>query len=315
MFGGFVGFVVVAASDTLLNPPSSSHCTTPATYGWDYQAIGYDIVDDDELAQTQKDMRACSTQGQPADDTVVSPDGVRLDGWYIPAERGEDSASWTVVLVHGWTSDKSQMLSYARELHDQFNLVVLDLRSAGRSSRAATTAGLREAGDVRSMVDWLVETRHPEHIALMGVSMGAASAAREAAHDDRIGALIPNSAHAHAEDVIGAILTSDHGVPALLAGPVLAAASLRIGEDIAGADPVRSIAMLGRRPLLITHGTADRKDDLAVSAQVNVTTAQAAGVPVTAHYCEGGGHAQTADVCAGMWGRWVEDFLDNAAGD
>ncbi len=314
-----VGVVSWVASDGLMKPGVSADCATPEALGIRYEPVGYQRADDDRrvhipepwiLASPDPLKVRCLTQGEPPDGTLMSPDGTRLAGWYIPAAPGADP-TWTVLLVHGWTADKSAMLPYVRELHDRYDVAVIDLRDAGRSDPRDVTAGVREQSDVRAMVDWLDTHKHPAHIALMGVSMGGATSALEAATDDRIDALILDSTHAHAEDAISAILWNDHLVPGALAGLVEYVASVRLGLDIRRADPIRTIPALGHRPLLIIHGDSDTTDRPWLSADVNLATALSAGVPVAIHTCAGAEHGHDADVCPGQWGAWVGDFLDH----
>ena len=52
-------------------------------------------------------MEECANQGVGAGDDVVTSDGVPIAGWYIPAADGSDASAPTVILVHGFTSDKS----------------------------------------------------------------------------------------------------------------------------------------------------------------------------------------------------------------
>jgi pimeloyl-ACP methyl ester carboxylesterase len=314
-----VGVVTWEASEGLMHPGVSADCATPEALGIGYEAVGYQRADDDHLQPTPyptppasaDPLKAiCPDRRQSPDGTLVSRDGTRLDGWYIPAAPGAD-ATWTVLLVHGWTADKSAMLPYVRELHDRYDVAVVDLRDAGRSDKALVTAGVREQSDVRAMVDWLETNKHPAHIALMGVSMGGATSALEAATDERIDALILDSTHAHAEDAISAILWNDHLVPGALAGLVEYVASVRLGLDIRRADPARTIPALGHRPLLIIHGGSDTTDRPWLSAEMNLATARSAGVPVAIHTCAGADHGHDVDVCPGQWGAWVADFLDH----
>ena len=54
----------------------------------------------------------------------------------------------------------------AATMHDQYNLVLIDLRHAGRSSGEQMTFGVHESRDLRAMLDWLVRTKNPSSIAV-----------------------------------------------------------------------------------------------------------------------------------------------------
>ena len=132
---GYTAYVGAVGSDALVHPTGNPDCRTPLVrYGWTYEAINYDIADDAVLRSANPDMESCSSQGATAGTDVVTSDGVRIAGWYIPAANGAGATGATVVLVHGWAANKSEVLKYAVPLHATFNVVAFDLRNGGRSS-------------------------------------------------------------------------------------------------------------------------------------------------------------------------------------
>ncbi len=317
---GYALFAVVVGSDTFVNPGTSANCLTPdRRFGWDYEAINYDQRDDLNLAPAlvpDKNGRlawTCPSQGAIAGDDVVTSDGIHVAGWYIPAANGAGPAGPTVVLVHGKASNKSEMLDYAVPLHDRFNLVLLDLRNGGRSTRSISTAGIREQRDVESMIDWLVRTKRPSWIAGLGNSMGAATILAAARSDPRIKALILDSMHARIVVSTGNAIETEFGQPSLPGSwGVVIGASLRAGADLTTVDPVRTITQIGARPVLLSHGSADVVDPPDESAEPNLAAARRAEVPVELHYCPSAGHGKVIEVCSADWGRWATTFLEAA---
>ena len=308
----YTGYGVVAGSDALTHPAGNSDCRTPLfRYGWAYEAINYDIADDAVLQRANPTMQDCASQGAIAGTDVVTADGVHIGGWYISAASGVGPVGPTVVLVHGWGANKSEVLKYAVPLHPTFNLVAFDLRHGGRTSPSATTFGVHETLDLRAILDWLERTKHPAHVAVMGNSMGGATALLEAGDDPRVGALILDSTHARAEDIIGRRLEVDEGQPSLPGTPaILLGIWLRTGVNLLDHNPVDAIPGLGARPLLLLHGAADVHDLPARSVEVNYQAALAAGVPVEMHLCPVGTHGKVIDACPGEWWRWSVEFLD-----
>jgi uncharacterized protein len=313
----YVGFV---GSDQLIHPTGNPDCRTPMVrYGWSYEGINYDVADDSTLARDNPDMSNCSSQGAVAGDVVVALDGTRIGGWYIPAASGAGDGSGgsgtTVVLVHGWGANKSEALKYAVPFHDAFNVVAFDLRNGGRSSRTPTTFGIRERLDLEAIIDWLVRTKHPAHIAVMGNSMGGATSVLAASTDPRIEALILDSMHARVVDVVGRRLEVDAGHPSLPGTPaIIVGIWVRIGLKLMDADPISFIPTIGKRPLLLIHGTADLNDLPSRSAEAIYAEAQRVGVPVELHLCEGAPHGRIIDTCPADWARWSVEFLDRAFG-
>lgn len=315
-FFGYAGFVGVVGADTLLHPTGNTDCRTPLDrYGWTYEAINYDVADDAHLRSTNADMTACSDQGARAGKDVVTSDGVSIDGWYIPAASGIGPTGSTVVIVHGWAANKSEALKYAPAFHASYNVVLMDLRAGGRSGGTESTFGVREPLDIEAMIDWLTRTKHPAHLAVMGNSMGGASAAEAAAGDPRIEALILDSTHARVEDVIGRRLEVDANPrhPSLPGTPaILLTIWLRTGLNLMDANPIDAVPKLGSRPLLILHGGADANDLPARSADTLYQVARSAGVPAELHYCAAATHGYVVDICPTEWAAWATDFLARA---
>ena len=313
---GYTAYVGTVGSDQLIHPTGNSDCRTPLVrYGWTYEAINYDIADDAVLRNANPNMEDCSSQGATAGTEVVTSDGVRIAGWYVPAASGIGPTGATVVLAHGWAANKSEVLKYAVPLHATFNIVAFDMRNGGRSSRADTTFGPREKLDLEAIIDWLERTKQPVHLAVMGNSIGGGAAVLAAASDQRIEALILDSTHARVEDLLGRRAEVDAHQPSLPATPaVLLGIWLRTGLNLMDSNPINFIPVLGHRPLLLIHGGADVHDLPERSVIANYNAALAAGVPVELHMCAGATHGKVIDTCPADWGRWSVEFLDRALG-
>ncbi len=313
---GYMGYAAVAGSSAFLDPPRSTVCDTPATrFGWEYEAINYDKANDARLVAENPDLGTCSSQGTRAGPEVVAPDGVPIAGWYIPAANGAGPVGPTVLIVHGGKANKSDVLKYAPPFHAAYNLVLVDLRNSGRSGPADSTAGLHEQADLRAMIDWLVRAKDPAWIGVVGNSNGAATAVAEADDDPRVRALVLDSMHATLAAQVGNVLETENDQPAWPGTwAILAAVSLRVGTDITTVDPVRTIARVGDRPVLLTHGSADTIDRPAESVEPNLHAAVAAGVPVGIQICQGATHGEVVDTCPDDWARWAVTFMDGARG-
>ncbi len=314
---GYSGYVGALGSAEFVDPAEpSTACETPGTrFGWDYEAINYDRADDLRLVAENPDMRDCSSQGATAGSEVVSPDGVPIAGWYIPAAGGTGPTGPTVVLVHGGKTNKSGVLKYAPPFHDAYNLVLLDLRNSGRSGAADSTSGLRERSDLRAMIDWLVRVKGPAWIGVMGNSNGAATAVAEAGDDPRVRALVLDSMHATLSAQVGNILETERGHPAWPGSwAIITGVSLRIGADVTTVDPVRTITRIGDRPVLLIHGSADTVDRPSESAERNLRAALEAGVPIGLEICQGARHGEVVDTCPEQWARWAVSFMTAAQG-
>ena len=309
----YLGYVGWEGSRQLVEAPQSADCRTPLGMGWTYEAINYDAATDAALA-AEPDQKHCTTPPAPAGDALTTSDGIAIAGWYVPAASGIGPEGPTVVLAHGWSANKSDMLGRMAILHAGYNLVAFDFRNHGQSGQTQTTQGVFEQRDVRAMLDWLDREKAPQQVALLGVSMGGATVANVAAGDSSIDAVIIDSTHATLANAIGARLTQA-GYPIELAGSwaILLGGLLRTGQDMTSADPVQAVARLGERPLLVIEAGADGSvppDD----AEAIAAAATDAGVDAALVSCAGAGHAGTADTCAGDYGEWVLGFLAQALG-
>jgi pimeloyl-ACP methyl ester carboxylesterase len=291
-------------------------CTTPAlAYGWTYEAINYDLATDAALAKVPRadGQAGWDCTASPAGGGVRSSDGVALAGWYIPAASEVGPLGPTVIVVPGWKDGKSDTLKYAPAFHDDYNLVIMDVRNVGQSERRPTTMGLDERLDVRAMIDWLTATKGATSIALVGDSQGAATSLAEAVDDPRVDALILDSMHATFVAATGNAMEVDFGQPAVPGSWAIAlGVSLRVGEDVTSIDPIKTIGRVGDRPVLLTHGTADQVDPPAQSIERNLRAAREAGVAVELLYCPGAAHGQTIDTCPEAWAHRATSFLEGA---
>ena len=313
---GYTAYVGVIGSEVLVDPDPLGACGTPGVqYGWAYEAINYDIADDAVLMAANPDPQHCPDQGTAAGQEVTTEDAVSIAGWYIPSADGSGSTGPTVILVHGWNANKSEVLRYAVPLRERFNVVAVDLRHGGRSEDAEITFGVQERLDIRAVVDWLERTKAPRSIGLMGNSMGGAAAAAEAVDDPRIAALVLDSTHASGVEAISRRLSVEEGHPAYPgAWGIAAGVWMRTGHDLRSADPLQTVPRLGDRPVLLIHGSADPIDVPADSAERTLQAARAAGIDIELRYCEGGGHGDLIDHCPTQWAAWTNDFFAGALG-
>jgi pimeloyl-ACP methyl ester carboxylesterase len=310
----YTGYVGYEGSRQLVEASTDAgECRTPdVQFGWAYEAINYDIAEDGVLRSVNPDMTRCTEQGAKAGDAVVTDDGIRIAGWYIPAADGSGPTAPTVVLVHGFNNSKANILEYGEGLHQQFNLVAFDMRNRGRSTGTQTTAGVLEQKDLRAIIDWVEREKHPAHLGVLGNSLGAATAMAEARDDPRVEALVLDSMHTRLTYQIEARL-QHNGHPAYPGTwAIFLGIRIRTGLDVGSIDAADEIGQMGDRPILLTHGTADT-EDLPARTQDFYNDAVAAGVSIELHWCEGAGHNASAGmpvvVCHDDFGTWMQDFF------
>lgn len=194
--------------------------------------------------------------GVPAEDVAfAADDGVPLAGWWL--DRADSPA--VVICCHGHRGNKSDMLGIGPGLWRAGHSVFLfDFRGCGDSGDGAQSLAHHEQRDLTAAID-LVRRRRPDaQIAVVALSMGAATAILTAAEDPRIEALVLDSPFATMSDVIAAGYRR-YRIPG---GPVLALADvanrMRYGYRFAQVRPLDAIRSIAPRPILLMHGTDDR---------------------------------------------------------
>jgi dipeptidyl aminopeptidase/acylaminoacyl peptidase len=219
--------------------------------------------------------------------TVHSSTGVTLAGRFFP---GRTPA--TIVLSHGYYGDQDEMLPVANMLHAAgFTVVTYDERGRGRSSGAGTWGAL-ETRDLRSVIDTVV--RHPgvdpHAVAEFGFSIGADITILEAASDPRIKAVVADGSWPTLRGYMNASLSDAILHPTWMFSPLaVKVMELRTGANVDQVAPVKVIARISPRPLLLIQGLADT-DVTPHNAVVNYGAARS---PKTLWMVKGQGHEDT----------------------
>ncbi|UII25165.1 alpha/beta hydrolase [Fulvivirga maritima] len=108
----------------------------------------------------------------PYETIVFESNDLALEGWYIPARRSKG----TVIMFHGYISDKSRLIAKSKKFHKMgFNTFLVDFMGSGGSEGHQTTLGYYEADQVKAAYDIIKARKNESKIILFGTSMGAAS--------------------------------------------------------------------------------------------------------------------------------------------
>jgi uncharacterized protein len=139
--------------------------------------------------------------GHPSTFSFSVDGGATRDGWLFPGLRGAP----TVVVCHGYTSQRADVLTLVTALQDhQFNVFLFDFAGHG-TSPGVTTLGYKETGELRAAVQALAgrDDLDPKRFGLWGVDMGGYAALEVAATDPRIAALAVDDAYDDPRDMLG----------------------------------------------------------------------------------------------------------------
>ncbi len=238
-----------------------------------------------------------------------SRDGITLRGWFIPAPQ----AKGTVIFCHGHAGSMDPDLKYAPWFHSSgFNVLMFDFRGHGRSGGDRISMGYFERLDLLGAVDFL-KGRGLDNIGVLGFSMGGAVAITTAAGEPSIKAVACDDTFAR---LLGVLIRGIGVVnPALrpagfVAGPLaLLFASLRLGAWLPSADPIRWVARISPRPLLLIHG----EKDVFISTSEILALYRTAGEPKDLWIVPGAGHRNADELypeeyrerVVGFFERWL----------
>ena len=217
---------------------------------------------------------------------IQADDGVRLRAWVAP----HADAPATVICVHGWGTNHTEMEWRAGRLHRAgYSVVLFDFRACGESAGGMCSAGVHEMRDLRAIVDMAAtdSSLNGAPIVILANSMGAAVSITVAASDTRIRAIFSDAAYASLESATAWGFKSFTGLPPW---PFKRGVTWLV-ERMAGARMrdlavIESIASLSPRPVLLAHGT----DDPLVSPHDAEALFARAGDPKELWRVPGAGH-------------------------
>ena len=256
-----------------------------------------------------------SVPGVPTDLAVAdvgfdSTDGTPIRAWLALARVGAPA----VVLVHGFKTSRAEMLPWARFLHVAgYNALLFDLRGSGRSGGATIGLGATEIRDIVEAVQTAGEAFRTDHIAVLGISLGAGAAILAAADDPRIAAVVADSAWTDQDFQLARLGFVDVGPLRLLLPPLgVPALNALVGADVTRARPLAAIARIAPRPILLIHSADDENATTPVEGARMLYAA--AGEPKTLWVAPQGGHVGAINAFPDEYRARVLDFLRGAIG-
>jgi fermentation-respiration switch protein FrsA (DUF1100 family) len=252
------------------------------------------------------------SEGRSFEDvSFQTDDGLRIRGWFIPAD---ESSERSLVICHGLGANRSMFLPYlevGRAL--RANVLLFDFRGHGASEGHTVSFGGRERLDVLAAVRYLRALRPAQarEVIGLGISMGASALTLAAADiEPPLKAVILDSGFASALDLTDSVLGAFPAVVrpwlTLLGVPL---ASLHAGCWLPGVRPVDRIASL-RAPVLIIHAGEDRLIPPFHAERLY----QSAVEPKTLWSTPSGGHGAALFVARAEYVRLVRQLVGENAG-
>lgn len=193
-----------------------------------------------------------SRQGLAYQDVVlIQPDGLRLDGWWLPAQG---DVHGTVYYLHGNGQNISTHLANVQWLPARgYNVFLLDYRGYGLSEGEPDLPGA--LSDIQLGLDWLEDSGRlgGKPLVLFGQSLGASMSINVLARPQnrgKVDCVILGSGFASYRGIAETVMARSWLLWPLqwLVAPLLPEHAM---------DPVKHIAALAPRPLLIMHSQND----------------------------------------------------------
>lgn len=177
-----------------------------------------------------------------------------VSGWFVPGQADKGS----VLLLHGVRSDRRQMLPRAQWLKQLgYSVLLIDLPAHGQSPAAHITFGANESKAVDAAVAFLGQQAPGRAVAVIGVSLGAASTVLSAS-TRQLAAVVLESMYPSLDQAVADRLAIRLGAPGRPLAPLLLwQLPLRLQLSADDLRPIDHLAAIGA-PVLIASGSRDR---------------------------------------------------------
>lgn len=229
--------------------------------------------------------------------TLVSDDGTPLAAWFVPARQPTRQA---LLVMHGYGSNKSEMLPRAAFLAERYNLLFLDFRYFGESGGTASTFGAREQRDAASAFAWLRQQGY-DRLGAYGFGLGGTAALMALTAETDVRCAAAESPYGNMHLVLAGAYASFGPLKEPMAD-VTAALAARLGLDLSATHVVQSLRTV-RQPALVI---ASRTDTIVPVGHLEAVRAGLSADP-QAEYLEFDGR-QHGEIAPGFAERMLAFF-------
>ncbi|MCS7286229.1 MAG: alpha/beta fold hydrolase [Anaerolineae bacterium] len=244
--------------------------------------------------------------GFPFEEVVfTSQDGIALRGWLFPPLNPDGPV---VIYAHGSGKDLREGLPFVPLLREAgFGILLFSYRNHGFSHRflKGHTYGLKESEDLEAAVHFLKE-RGYKSIAVIGYSLGAASAVMTAARSQDIKAVVAVAPFASVTDLW--FSNSPPFIPRPFLYITMWLTEKRKGIKFSAISPVEAIRKITPRPILLIQGAKDSY----ISPEQTWKLFEAAGEGATLLLIEEADHKSVLLPGIVKYWRFVLNFLKKA---
>ena len=184
------------------------------------------------------------------DVTFETSDGLKLKGWFLPGNKSSN----TIIVMHGYPTNKADVLPFSMFLLKEFNVLLFDFRSFGESEGSYTTAGYKEVKDLDAAVEYLKSRKDAKNIGALGFSLGGSVAIMNKNND--IKAIVADSAYSNLNNMIEAMYRNFSFLKYPFVQLTRLYSKIFFGvdpKDVSAENAIKNI----NKPVLIIHGKKD----------------------------------------------------------
>lgn len=227
-----------------------------------------------------------------------------LHGWWL--RRPETRR--VIVGCHGYRGNKSELIGIGTLLwRAGFNVLLFDYHGHGADIGAPVTLGYRELQDFYGALDYAARRVPGAAIGVIGFSMGASIAIIGSARRPDVRCVVADSPFASHDAVVAHNIERVTHVSGRLINSVADLfLARRAGYHASDVAPVREVAALAPRPVMIIHGTEDETIPVAQALRVY----EAAREPKELWLGEGAGHCGTYFLDRPAYSQRVTAFFE-----
>ncbi|MEN1989311.1 alpha/beta hydrolase [Paenibacillus hubeiensis] len=218
-------------------------------------------------SQTPKKIPITLKPPMPFEDVTFKSGDGNVHGWFIPADASVPQPWPLVIIAHGWGSNRSRVLRYARPIWEAgYALLMYDVRSHGASDPVKAASAYLFRDDLLAAVRYACARTEidPQAIGVLGHSLGGLGTIMALTEGIPVAAVITDSMPAQFEVIVSSELRRRRLPQFPLAQVIPRIWFWRLGESLKTYRQHDPILLLNERrrmmqlPILMVHSKGDR---------------------------------------------------------
>jgi len=187
---------------------------------------------------------------------LKTSDDIEIKGWFIP----HNNAKGTIIVCHGWGSDKADCLDITQFLwNNGYSVLLFDFRGHGESEGKYCSLGYFERKDLIAAIKYLRQQGETK-IGAIGLSMGGTVALMVEAEVPELLAVVADSPYLSFIDVVTSFAKQHWKSPKHPFIPIAVwTAGLRLGFNPRRVDLRKFVDKISPKPLFIIYGGKDKE--------------------------------------------------------